>query len=1072
MRKIKKLTKDSLKEIKNTYKRFLSLLFMALLGVGFFCGIRCSSLLMKETLHEYSVDKNLYDLEVISTLGLVDDDIKVLENIDGVEKVVKSYSKDILVEYNQMQYVIKSLAITNDDEMNELILKQGRMPEKNSECVVETNFVKATGKSIGDKIVVHEDTRENLKETELDIVGVVESPLYLSVTLGYSDLGAGKINAIIYMNKDNYDFEDIYTELYIRADIEDTVKSFSDEYKNEIVKIKSNIEKIQEDREKARYDSLINEATEELNKAQKELDEEKAKAEKEIADAEKKLRDAENELINGEKELNKNENNLKKTKQNTYVQFADAQIEIDKNEAELSKAEKDFEIQKNNIEFQISELKNKKVECEKGISTIKENVSYLQLMLQQATSEEEIAGITNQITALKEQQKMLEQNLVQINSGITQAEQGLKAGETTLKNARTELEKGKAELASQRTKADNEFSKTEKQIKSAKNKILSGKVEVFDGKAKLEESKREFEEKIKDAEGKLADAREEINKIENPEWYILTRDENIGYAGFSGDADNIGNISKVFPVVFFLIAILISLNSMTRMVEEQRVFIGTLKALGYSNFKIASKYILYAALATIVGGIIGVFIGVNLLPRIIFILYGSAYDLENIVIRIDLYNALLGIICISVCILGATIYASYKALKEQPASLMRPKAPALGKRVLLEKIKFIWNRLSFIEKVTLRNMFRYKKRFLMTIIGISGCTALLVVGFGLKDEVSRLIPDQYEVLMPYDISMGLKSEITEEEKEDLKQDLLQYNHVQGSIDVIMKTMESKNSKTNEIFEYQLVVADSKEELDGFINLLDEKTHKSLQLNNAIVSDKLAELLEVKVGDKITIIDNNKNKAEVEVGGIAENYLMHYVYLSTEKYEELFNDSNKNTILINIEDISEEEKDNLTKELLKDYRISSAAAVTTVIGTATATMENLNCVVLVLIVASGLLAIVVLYNLSNVNISERIRELATIKVLGFYDKEVYDYVNRETIVLTIIGILLGCVLGYVLNGYLILTCETLDLRFNRIIEPVSYIYSAVITVIFTYIINIATYFSLKKINMIEALKSIE
>lgn len=1061
-----------MKEIKNTYKRFLSLLFMALLGVGFFCGIRCSSLLMKETLHAYSEDKGLYDLEVISTLGLVDDDIKALENVEGVEKVVKSYSKDVLVEYDQLQYVIKTLSITNDENMNKVILKEGRLPEKNSECAVEKSFVDATGKSIGDKVIIHEDTRENLKETELEIVGVVESSLYISVTMGYSDLGSGKINAVMFMNKDNYDFEDIYTELYIKANIDENVKSFSEEYENKINDIKIGIEAIQEEREKARYDSLISKATEELDKAQKELNDEKTKAEKEIADAEQKLRDGENELVNGEKELKKNERELKNAKQTAYIKLADAQVEIDKNEAELSKAEKEFNDSKSQVEAMINELKSNKSQCEAGIATLKENISYIELMMEQATTEEEKAQLSTQIINLTENKKELEAKLPLIEQAIKEAEQGLIQGENEIKNARTALEKGKVELTNQRKNLDKEFANAEKQIKNAKSTLATGKAELSDGKIKLEESKKEFNEKIAEAESKLADAREEINDIENPEWYILTRDENAGYAGFANDSDNIGNISKVFPVVFFLIAILISLTSMTRMVEEQRVFIGTLKALGYSNFQIARKYLLYAALATIIGGTIGVFVGVNLLPRIIFILYGSAYDLENIIIRIDLYNAILGIICISGCILGATTYAAYKTLKEEPAMLMRPKAPALGKRVLLEKIKFIWKRLSFIEKVTLRNMFRYKKRFLMTIVGISGCTALLVVGFGLRDEVSRLIPDQYGELFTYDISMGLKSEVTAEEKEDLKEDLLKYENILGSTEVIMKSMESTNTETEVTYEYQLVVADSKEEIDGFINIRDEKTKKSIPLKNAIVTDKLAELLDVKVGDKITIVDNDKNEAEVEVGGIAENYLMHYVYLSTDVYKELFGESEKNTILINIKDIDEEEKDNLIKELLKDYRISSAAATTTVIGTATATMENLNYVVLVLIVASGLLAIVVLYNLSNVNISERIRELATIKVLGFYDKEVYEYVNRETVLLTIIGILIGFILGYILNGYLVLTCETVDLRFNRIIEPLSYVYSAVITVIFTCIINIATYFSLKKINMIEALKSIE
>ena len=512
---------------------------------------------------------------------------------------------------------------------------------------------------------------------------------------------------------------------------------------------------------------------------------------------------------------------------------------------------------------------------------------------------------------------------------------------------------------------------------------------------------------------------------------------------------------------------------MTRMVEEQRTQIGTLKALGYNKIQIASKYVIYASLASIVGGILGMCVGFVLLPKIIWMMYSMMYEIGDISLNFNWAYGTIGLELIFICIVGATIYAVVMELRHTPATLMRPKAPKIGKRVLLERIPFIWRRLSFSRKVTIRNIFRYKKRFLMTIIGILGCTALILTGFGLKDSISRIMPDQYEHVFNYDIQVSLKDGLEENQIEELKTKLEQKEEITK---VVKTYMTSETAVKNGVEEdVQIIVPDDKNSLEGIINILDVETKQKVNLsdNEICLTDKAAELLGVNVGDTIILKDNNGNEKEAKISNIVENYVYHYVYMSKELYESLYNEKYMaNGLLAKDTDLTEEQEDNLAEELMSYNEISSVSLISSAIRTMDETMQSLNYVVVVLIVSAGLLAFVVLYNLSNVNISERIRELATIKVLGFYDREVYDYITRETILLTLIGIVLGLVAGFFLNYYIIGTCEINMLRFNKTIEPLSYVYSVLITIGFTLIVNIATYFALKKIDMIESLKSVE
>lgn len=949
------LFKNSIKEITNTYKRFMSILLMAFLGVGFFAGIRAASPDMLDTIDQYYKEQNVYDIEIISTLGLTDKDVEAISQIENVEKVDVSFETDGKIETENKETIVKLITL---GEINQPVLLDGKLPTEENECLVEQDFLTANDKKIGDIIQIEVETTKDdngdeiqyLKNNEMKIVGTAKSPLYISRDRGTSNLGAGKINYYTYIPKENVNTE-IYTKIYVKVKDADKYITSKDDYENYIEKVKDQIEEIKEERENARKQELVDIANQKITDAENELNTQKRDAETKIADAEKELANARTEIQNGEAEINKN-------KKNADTQFANAQKQIDSAKAEL----------KTKLEQQQKELNNKK------------NTTYAQI------------------------------------------------------------------------------EKAKKELEEAKTKLKEGEKELEDNKAK-------FNQKIADAEKELADAKQKVEEIENPKWYILDRNSNAGYVGFIQDTKSIANIGRVFPIVFFAVATLISLTSMTRMVEEQRMQIGTLKALGYNQLQIIGKYILYASLASIIGGITGMCIGFVTLPRILWALYCMMYQInDSISIGFKWQIGGLGLIIISICIIGATLYVARRELKETPATLMRPKAPKAGNRVMLEKIPFIWKRLNFSHKVTVRNLFRYKKRFIMTIIGIFGCTSLIVTGFGIKDSIKVILPNQYDKVFTYDLQINLKNT---DEIASIKEN----DKIEKVVETYMTSAKGINGEHEE--DIQVIVP--KDNFDGLININDVKTKEPLQMkdNDIYLTDKVAQLLGVQAGDKITLRNNDNEEYEAEITQVVENYVQHYIYMSKTTYENLTGKTYKTNVLLtqNVE-LTEAEEEKLVKSLMEKDSVTAISRSTSLMQTLDDTLQLLDYVVLILIVSAGLLAFVVLYNLANVNISERIRELATIKVLGFYDNEVYNYIARETTILTAIGIVLGLAGGYCLNYFIIGTCEINVLRFAKIVRPVSYLYAIIITIIFTVIVNIATYFALKKIDMIESLKSVE
>ena len=572
-----------------------------------------------------------------------------------------------------------------------------------------------------------------------------------------------------------------------------------------------------------------------------------------------------------------------------------------------------------------------------------------------------------------------------------------------------------------------------------------------------------MKDELDSAKVKIDDLKKELDELDKVEWYVLDLSSNAGYYSYDADTERIANIAKVFPMVFFVVAILICLTTMTRMVEEERIQIGTLKSLGYDDVSISFKYVLYAMLATVIGSLVGVVIGFNIIPNIIFNMYKIMYNVDGFVSSFYWGLTLQGMVIALICTVGATIYACAKTLKEVPASLLRPKAPTAGKRVWLEYIPFIWKRLKFSSKVTVRNVFRYKKRMFMTILGIAGCTGLILAGFGLKDCITNLVPNQYEKIFNYQVEVTLNDNLNVDELDSVYEQVNELDEVNKALKVEKESIEIKNKDTNQSITLVVPFSDTSD----FIKLQDRKSGKKFDLGSgAIVTEKISNLLDINEGDNLVL--DGKKDYKVVVSDITENYLYHYIYISRDVYDS----DSYNTILVKTDEMSVKEEQEFSNKLKDIDGVSSMSFTSSTEDMFDSTMKNFSYVSLVLIVSAGMLAFIVLYNLASINISERNREMATIKVLGFYDKEVYNYIGRESNILTIIGIAFGMGIGVVLTRFIIKTCEIDILMFDSNIKAISYVYAILITLIFTIVVNIVTYFSLKKIDMISSLKSAE
>ena len=929
--------------------------------------------------------------------------------------------------------------------MNQVQLEEGRLPEAENECAVDVDYLNESSLEIGDEITFSsgsdDDITDTLKTDTFTITGAVSSPNYISFQRGSTTIGNGSLAAFIVVPEDSFSL-DVYTEIYAQVDGAKEMTAFTDAYDDRVQEAMDAIEAIQAEREQIRYDEIVDEANEALEDARQqvsdaetELEDGKAQAEAELADARQQLDDAQEEVDSGWQEIESSREQLESSRQ----QLVDSQAEVDQGQEELN-ANIDA------LNQQIDELNAAKEE-------------YNSLAASGATDDVTMATLN----AMYEEIQKGEAAIAQAQDQIDSAKAELESGQDQINSGWNQITAGEQELAD-----------AEAKLEEAEAEIADGWEEYYEGEAEAEAEIADGEQKIADAKEELADAENEINDIEMPEWYIYDRSNLPDYTGYGENADRMRAIGEVFPAIFFLVAALISLTTMTRMVEEQRTQIGTLKALGYERHSIAGKYLGYALLATVSGSVVGILFGEKVFPYIIINAYGIMYQhMNDIVIPYNLEYGLGAAAAALASTLLATVFSCYKELREQAAELMRPPTPKQGQRVMLERVKFIWKRLNFSWKASIRNLVRYKKRLFMTIFGIGGCMALMLVGFGLKDSIFAIVDIQYGEIQLYDGNIILSDDATEEEKSNIITTLEKDSKMAGSTEGILSQITVGNGE--EWHDVYLDVPKNVEEFSEFVVLQDRVTNEKYELDDsgAILTEKMATELDVEPGDTVTIRDENRGDLEVEISAVCENYMSHYLYMTPAYYEKVYGEQpDYNSIFYKTADRITEEAERIGEEALTLPGALSVSYTTDLREQVDNMLGALDEVIVVLIISAGMLAFVVLYNLNNINITERQRELATLKVLGFYNGEVAMYVYRENIVLTVLGAVFGIVLGKFLHGFIIVTVEIESVMFGRNIDLSSFIYGFLLTILFSLLVNGAMYFKLKKINMVESLKSVE
>ena len=1048
--------------------------------------------------------------------------IDVLTSIKSDEYVLKVFGLPI-----------NNISDSNENYINRVNLVEGRLPEKSGECVVEEGNFLAFSLKVGDKIKLStgkdEDISKYLKNEEYTVVGKVETPYYLSYEKGTSDIGSGKVNSFIMISEDDFNME-VYTEALVTVKGAKELNSYDDEYFEVTDKVKEKLESLGETQGEVRIDDLKKQALEKLNEGKSEYEKNKKLYEDKIKEAEEKIASGKNQLTTGEKELENKKNEFNTFIEQSEKALSEGENQILQGEEQYKKAVEEYEKSKKQYETIRSQydsikteydkaredFESKKEEANKNIDSFeeqlkgpKENVKQLKEELQSlynSLENEDLTDIERKIinskiklkeTKLKtievtlsyleskiekERNKILlaekvyqvvENQFVNIENALNSGKEQLSQGESKLNLAKETLENSKTQLQEKKAELENGKVTGENELKKAEEKLTLGKEEIKKAEEELEKSKKYGQEQLDKALEEIKRGEEKINSIEAPSWYVLDRKLHYSYMDYGNAADKMNSIAKVFPVFFFLVAALVCLTTMTRMVDEQRGEIGTLKALGYDKKDIVLKFIIYAFIASILGGILGVFIGSLLFPTVIYNAWAIMYVMPSVKLIFDWKLALLAIIIATLITTLAALISCYKELVATPSVLMRPLPPKNGKRIFLEKVTFIWKRLSFTKKVTARNLFRYKKRFFMTVIGISGCTALLLIGYGIKDSIKAIADIQYGDIIKSQCNITLSDDSTIEERKKALEEIKNNDGIDSALDVEYKntTLKDGNSEVS----ISLVVPSDVEKFKEQVCIRERKSKTLLDLNEkeVIISEKLSKNLGIKEGDKINITIGDGYYDEVVVGGIMEMYVGHYVVMSPNYYKETFKVTpDYNAVFALTKDKNTSSEKELGKEIMSIDNVKSINFYSSMLKTFNDTISSLNFVVAVLIISAAALAFVVLYNLTNINVSERIREIATIKVLGFYDNEVAAYVYRENMLLTLIGSIVGLALGVLLHRFIMSTIEFDNVMFGRNIDFLSYIYSILLTLGFGLLVNLVMYFRLKKIPMVESLKSVE
>lgn len=1062
------MKRNTFREIKKSFGRYFAILAIIALGVAFFSGLKITQSVMVHSADVYLKDLQFYDYRLVSTLGFTEENVEALAEKEDVRAAEGAISAEVLYkDAGENERVIKMHSIT--EKVNKLKLVAGEMPQSADECVVDSALFSED--AIGSKLVLSDnntaDDLDKFAYKEYTITGLVQSPCYIQFERGNASIGNGRISGFAYLLKDGFAV-DYDTEIYIKFDEDYDI--YSDEYDSYMDAKEADWEAYTKEQAEIRYDKMVKDAQDELDEKKEELEEKRAEAETELESAKQQLTDGETEISDGKNQI-----------ASAKTELSAKASELQSGKDALSSKAAELESASQQISGQESALAAKKAEYEQGLN------AYLAAKQQVADKRSSLETAKAQLT---EDTPGYEEMLAQIEAGLTEiagaeaelnaknaeleaAAGQLSSAESQLAAAKQQIEDGKNALAAaeaELTDGESQLAAAKEQIEEKEDQLEAAETELADGLLQYQENQSKFDEQMQDADDQIADAQSKIDEIEKPETYVLDRNTNVGYVCLKNDSGVVKGIANVFPVFFFLVAALICMTTMNRMVEEQRTQIGVLKALGFSEGRIMGKYLFYSGSAAISGTLIGYVLGIHFFPLVIITAYGIVYKMGGIYYVSDLPLALVSLTVAVLCSVGTTWLSCHKELKEVAADLMRPKAPKAGKRVFLEHVPFIWKRLKFLQKVSVRNIVRYKKRFFMMVIGISGCTALLVMGFGVRDSVVAVADQQYEEIQLYDIGVTLKDGKVPGEA-DLKalDSVLEKKNAAGMY-AMEKTIDLVTDKGTKSI--NMVAVENPDEVGDFISLHTKKQEPIAypKEGEAVLSKKVAENHAVKKGDTILLRDSDNNEMSLKVTGICENHIYNYVYIAAESYEKQIGDVVFKNVYVSLPDAADIHE--VSAALMKADGVTAVTVNSDMLNRISQMMSCMNYIVIVIIICAGALAFIVLYNLNNINITERVREIATIKVLGFYPKETASYVFRENMVLTAIGCGLGLILGKWFHRFVMGEIQIDMVSFNVQINAVSYLFSVLLTMGFAWIVNCMMTGKLERINMAESLKSID
>lgn len=1089
--------KDALRLIKNTKGRFFSLMAIIVIGVSFFVGVSGSSYIMGKNVDAYVDETNLKDITIYSNYGFDEEDVDAVGQLSKVEKAEGSKFVDVLANSGNASKVTRVHSYNPDNTINQFVLKEGRLPKNKNEVVAEKGTAMQDTFSIGDKITLSrpdDDLDTYLSVENVTVVGLIDTPLYINETKETSTLSNQYIATYFYIPEDAFSL-DYYTEVNVLTKQGKSMYAFSDRYKKYCEEVKADIQDLGIVQSKHRRDSIIETAKEQYQQGYEEYKDALREYESGIQNGEAKLATAEDELNSGKEQLSSGRDKLYRSQNELNNKSASAKAELDEKKkeiadgkAQLAEAKKQLDENQENISQartlveNYDTLENLKQQLPDDDIDLSENEMYQSLLASLKEygiiSSEDTDFFVSRIKNLiaEAQQKLVDQ----AGMGIDEVRAKIQQYDAALE----QYNQSQAQLSAAEIQLNSASQQMEETIQSSQSQIDEGWIEINenestiqDGEKALLEGKNELESKkqtglseLTKAKEKLDKANQDIKNLDKATWTVLDRTQHYGMETYASSVDQMAAIGRIFPVFFFLVAALVCLTTMTRMIDEERGQLGILRALGYTQFQCCTKYLFYAGSATIVGSVVGSVLGTLTFPVIIYNAWKMLYIEPDMKFYIPWHLIALATISFVAVMLLTTYSICHKSMKEVPSQLLRPASPKLGKSSFIEHIGIVWNHLSFTWKVTIRNLLRYKKRLMMTVIGVGGCTALMVIGFGVRDSINQMVKLQFTDITHYDGYAKISDEASESEKNEITEDVNDDKDVKKVITAV--SYSGKISFQDEEETVLTQVFENNEEIQSLYTLRTRKGHHSIKLDDdgIVISEKLSEDLGIKKGDTVSVESKYGVVKEVKVSDICEMYIQHYAFMSQNVYDKLFETTIEPDALFMVCNATDSSK--LQKNLANDDKIDTINFYDVTLENFNNMVKTLDFIIIVLIGSSMALAFVVLGNLMNINISERQREIATLKVLGFRRKEVQSYIYKENNVLTILGAFAGLPLGIVLHHWIMHELQFSYVMYGVDVMPVSLVLSVVLTTGFGIFVNQLMKKKLASIEMVESLKSVE